>query len=254
MYSFFLGKLTITGIEANMDDKLREQSMQYDLHRLVVMLIFLGAIIAAIGVSISVWFEYQKIGFDVINKRADLLGDYTYTRYAYIYNMSLMVAGLCILLSMITLFLLKLGNFSHYLSCIGIWVGACVVLMGIFPINYLDTHRLVSTCFLVGTVVMYFLCITDKFNHHSACSWPVFFISVLGFITSSALVFQLNWHTLDFDPCDKHFPQANYCWVAITLWAQTNIVMLWCLAHAWSIRQMAINNYRELTQQYLAKE
>ncbi|WP_299804348.1 DUF998 domain-containing protein [uncultured Shewanella sp.] len=237
-----------------MDDKLREESMQYDLHRLVVMLIFLGAIIAVTGVSLSVWFEYQKIGFDVINKRADLLGDYTYTRYAYIYNISLMVAGLCILLSMITLLLLKLGHFSHYLSCIGIGVGSCVVLMGIFPINYLETHQLVLTCFLVGTPVMYFLCIIDRLYQDSACSWPVFFISVLGFISSSWLVFQLNWHTLDFDPCDKHYPQQNYCWVAMTLWAQTNIVMIWSLAHAWNIRQTAINNYRELTQQYLAKE
>lgn len=237
-----------------MEDKLREQSMQYDLHRLAVMLIFLGAVIAAMGVALSVWFEFQKIGFEVINKRADLLGDYTYTRYAFIYNMSLMVAGLCILLSMITLFLLKLGSFSRYLSYIGIWVGSCVVLMGIFPINYLETHRLVSTAFLVGTLVMYFLCIIAKFKDYSAFSWPVFFISVLGFIASSWLVFQLNWHILDFEPCDKHYPQVSYCWMAITLWAQTNIVLLWCLAHAWSIRQMAINDYRELTQKYLAKE
>lgn len=237
-----------------MEDKLREQSIQYDLHRLAVMLIFLGAVIAVTGVSLSVWFEFQKVGFEVINKRADLLGDYTYTRYAFIYNMSLMVAGLCILLSMITLFLLKLGYFSRYLSYIGIWVGSCVVLMGIFPINYLETHRLISTSFLVGTLVMYFLCIIAKFKDNSAFSWPVFFISVLGFIASSWLVFQLNWHTLDFKPCDKHYPQASYCWIAITLWAQTNIVLLWCLAHAWSIRQMAINDYRELTQKYLAKE
>ena len=237
-----------------MDDKLRQQSTQHDLHHLVVMLIYLGAVIAATSVSLSVWFEYQNIGFDVINIRADLLGDYTYTRYAYIYNMSLMVDGLCILLSMITLLLLKLGNFSHYLSCIGIWVGSCVVLMGIFPNNYLETHRLVSTSFLVGAVTMYFLCIIAKFKDNPAFSWPVFFISVLGFIASSWLVFQLNWHTLDFDPCDTHYPQENYCWVAITLWAQTNIMMFWCLAYAWNIRQIAINNYRELTQKYLAEE
>ncbi len=249
MCSFFV----YAQVRILMKDTFQNQSMQYDHHRLVVGLIFLGALIAAIGVSLSVWFEYQNIGLGVINQRADFLGDYTYTRYAFIYNMSLMVAGLCILLSMISLFLLRLGYFSTYLSCIGCWVGFCVILMGIFPINYLETHRLVSTCFLVGTVAMYFLCITDKFNHNSSCSWPVFITSVLGFIAASALIFQLNWHTLDFEPCENH-NQPHYCWVAITLWAQTNIVMIWCLAHAWSIRQMAIKNYQELTQHYLAED
>ncbi|MCL1145600.1 hypothetical protein AB4298_10300 [Shewanella sp. 10N.261.52.F9] len=237
-----------------MSNTLEHQSMQYDLHRLVVVMIFMGALIAAIGVSLSVWFEYQNIGSEVLNQRADFLGDYTYTRYAFIYNISLMIAGLCIVLSMVALFLLKLGYFSNYLSLIGAWVGFCVILMGIFPINYLETHRLVSTCFLVGTVLMYFLCITDKFNHNSACSWPVFFISVLGFIAASGLVFQLNWHTLDFTPCDKPHTQSHYCWVPITMWAQTNIVMIWCLAHAWGIRKVAIINQQSLAQHYLAPE
>ncbi|MGS0726480.1 DUF998 domain-containing protein, partial [Shewanella sp. 0m-11] len=231
-----------------MDDKLQEQSMQYDLHRLVVVMIFIGASIAAAGVSLSVWFEYQNIGFDVLNRRADFLGDYTATRYAFIYNMSLMIAGLCILLSMLGLYLLRLGYFSHYLSLIGAVVGFAIILMGVFPINYLELHRLVSTCYLLGTVLMFFLCISDKFNRHSICSWPVFFFSVLGFIAASALVFQLNWRTLDFDPCINHNIKLHFCWPAITMWCLINIVMLWCLAFAWSIRKIAINNYLELSQ------
>lgn len=237
-----------------MDETLQNQSIRNDHHRLIVVLIFLGGLIAAVGVSTSVWLEYQNIGWQVINLRTDFLGDYTYTRYAFIYNISLMVAGLCIMLSMVSLLLLKLGYFSHYLACIGIFVGLCVILMGIFPINYLWPHRLVSTSFLVATVVMYFLCISDRFNPNSACSWPVFFISVLGFIASSGLIFQLNWQTLDFDPCKQHHLWGHYCLMTITLWAQTNIVMLWCLGHAWSIRQMAIKNHLELSQRYFAAE
>ncbi|MGS0676265.1 hypothetical protein [Shewanella sp. 125m-1] len=235
-----------------MDDKLQYQSMQYDLHRLVVLMIFSGALITAMGVSLSVWFEYQNIGIDVLNRRADLLGDYTETPFAYIYNFSLMIAGLCILLSMLGLYLLRLGHFSHYLSLIGSCVGFCIILMGVFPINYLELHRLVSTCYLISTVMMFFICISDKFSRQSVCSWPVFFCSVLGFITASGLVFQLDWHTLDFAPCINHNIKQHYCWVPISMWVLTNIVMLWCLALAWSIRKIAINNYRELSQRYLA--
>ncbi|ABZ75309.1 conserved hypothetical protein [Shewanella halifaxensis HAW-EB4] len=237
-----------------MDDKLQHQSIQYDLHRLVVLMIFIGASIAATGVYLSVWFEYQNIGIDVLNHRADFLGDYTKTPYAFIYNMSLMVAGLCTLLSMTGLYLLRLSSFSRYLSLSGSVVGLSIVLMGMFPINYLEVHRLISTCYLIGTVVMFFLCISDKFSHNSVCSWPVFFLSVLGFIAASGLVLQLNWHTLDYTPCINHTIKQHYCWVAITMWTLTNIIMLWCLAFAWSIRNIAIKNYLELSQRYLAGE
>ncbi|GIU21389.1 hypothetical protein TUM4433_00650 [Shewanella schlegeliana] len=226
--------------------------MQYDLHRLVVLSIFIGALIAAAGVSTSVWFEFQNIGLEVLNTRPDLLGDYTYTPFAFVYNISLMVAGVCIMLSMLGLYLLKLGNFSHYLSFAGAWVGLAVILMGVFPTNYLELHRIVSTCYLIGTVMMFFLCISDKFNHHSICGWPVFFFSVLGFIAASVLIFQLNWRTLDFNPCESHNYKQPYCLVAITMWLLTNIVMLWCLSFAWNIRNIAIKSYLALSQSYLA--
>ncbi|GIU16294.1 MULTISPECIES: DUF998 domain-containing protein [unclassified Shewanella] len=235
-----------------MDDNIQRQSMQYDLHRLVVLSIFIGALIAAAGVFSSVWFEYQHSGLKVLNTRPDQLGDYTYTPLAFVYNISLMVAGLCIMLSMLGLYLLKLGNFSHYLSVTGAWVGLAVILMGMFPINYIELHRFVSTCYLIGTVVMFFLCISDKFNHHSICSWPVFFFSILGFIAASVLIFQLNWRILDFPPCENHSYKQPYCWVAITMWLLTNIIMLWCLSFAWNIRNIAIKSYLALSQSYLA--
>ncbi|PKG56381.1 MULTISPECIES: DUF998 domain-containing protein [unclassified Shewanella] len=235
-----------------MEDKIKYQSMQYDLHRLVVLTIFFGALIAAIGVSISTWAEYQIIGDAVFNRRADVLGDYNHAKLAFVFNIALMITGICIMLAMFGLYLLKQGFFSHYLSLIGGWVGISVLLMGMFPINYLDMHRLVSTSFLLGTVLMYFLCITDRLSQHSVCKGPIFWLSILGFITSSSLVIQLDWNTLDFVPCQQ--PEAGRCWVAITMWIQTSIVMLWCLSFAWTIRKIAIKNYLELSQRYLTGE
>ncbi|QQX80939.1 DUF998 domain-containing protein [Shewanella sp. KX20019] len=235
-----------------MEDKIKYQSMQYDLHRLVVMAIFFGALIAAMGVLISLWAEYQNIGSAVFNRRSDLLGDYNNAKLAFVFNIALMTTGICIMLAMLGLYLLKQGFFSHYLSLIGGWVGMSVLLMGMFPVNYLDMHRLVSTSYLLGTVLMYFLCITDRFSQNSICKGPIFLLSILGFITASALVVQLDWSTLDFVPCEH--PETSPCWVAITMWIQTNVVMLWCLSFAWTIRKIAIKNYRELSQRYLAGE
>ena len=235
-----------------MEDRAKYQSMQYDLHRLVVLTIFFGALIAATGVSISVWAEYQIIGDAVFNRRSDFLGDYNNAKFAFVFNIALMITGICIMLAMFGLYQLKQGFFSHYLSLVGGWVGISVLLMGMFPINYLEMHRLVSTCFLLGTVLMYFLCITDRFSQHSICKGPIFILSILGFIAASALVIQLDWNTLDFSPCAH--PQSAPCWVAITMWLQTNIVLLWCLSFAWTVRKVAIKNYLELSQRYLAGE
>lgn len=226
-----------------MEDEIKYQSMQYDLHRLVVLTIFLGALFAAIGISISVWTEHQSIGAAIFNRRADFLGDYNHSKLAFVFNLSLMITGICIMLAMLGVYLLKQGFFSHYLSLIGIWVGLSVLLMGVFPINYLNMHRLVSASFLISTVLMYFLCITDRFSQRSICKGSIFWLSILGFITASSLIVQLDWNTLDFFPCTHS--KTRPCWVAITMWIQTNILMLWCLSFAWTIRKMAIKSHQE---------
>jgi len=223
-----------------MQTDLNVHSTHYDLHRLVIWMILAGALLTAVGISISVWAEYQRIGVEVFFRRADLLGDYIHSPLAYVYNMSLISAGSCILLAMYGLYQLKLGDFSHYLSLSGFWVGLSIILIGVFPINYLDEHRLVSTSFLIGTFVLHLLTITTRINHREVCSNPLFVLAILGLISASGLIYQLDWDQLDFKPCPHD--KLEICWVSLNMWFQTNVTMLWCVLLAFNVRKLAINN------------
>ncbi|WP_223292993.1 MULTISPECIES: DUF998 domain-containing protein [Shewanella] len=220
-----------------MRTELNTHSTQYDLHRLVILMILVGASVTSIGISISVWAEYQNIGFQVFFRRSDFLGDYIHSPLAYVFNMSLIIAGSCILLAMYGLYLLKLGDFSHFLSITGSWVGLSIILIGVFPINFLDEHRLVSTSFLLATFVLHLFTISTRFTHKEICSKPLFILAIFGFISATGLIYQLDWSTLDFTPCLHQ--NGEVCWVAINMWLQTNITMLWCVMLALNIRKIA---------------
>lgn len=224
-----------------MQGELKTHSTHYDLHRLVVLMILVGAAVTSVGISISVWAEYQDIGMQVFFRRSDLLGDYVHSPLAYVFNMSLIIAGSCILLAMYGLYLLKLGDFSHFLSITGSWVGLSIMLIGVFPINYLDEHRLVSTSFLLATFVLHLLTISTRFSHKEICSRPLFILAIFGFISASGLIYQLDWNTLDFSPCLHE--EGDVCWVALNMWLQTNITMLWCVLLALNIRKLAIEQH-----------
>ncbi|CAM3397861.1 DUF998 domain-containing protein [Shewanella violacea] len=221
--------------------KLDTHSTHYDLHRLVVLMILVGACVTSVGISISVWAEYQDIGMQVFFRRSDFLGDYVQSPLAYVFNMSLIIAGTCILLAMYGLYLLKLGDFSHFLSIAGSWVGLSIILIGVFPINYLNEHRLVSTSFLMSTFVLHLFTISTRFNHKEICSRPLFILAIFGFLSASGLIYQLDWSTLDFTPCLHE--GGDICWVALNMWLQTNITMLWCVLLALNIRKLAIEQY-----------
>jgi hypothetical protein len=219
------------------EQELDTHSPRYDLHRLVVLMILTGAFVSAIGIVISVWAKYQVVGSEVFLRRADFLGDYIHSPLAYIYNFSLVIAGSCILLSMYGLFKLKLGYYSHYIAAAGSWVGLSIILVGVFPINYLDEHRLVSTSFLVGTFVLFLLANIMRFIHKDVCSNTMFIVSILGFISAAGLLYHLVWQTLEFFPCNHTY--TRFCWVAFNMWFQTSITMLWCVILALTIRKLA---------------
>ncbi|WP_394147410.1 hypothetical protein [Shewanella atlantica] len=225
-----------------MQSELNAHSTHYDLHRLVIWMILAGALVTSVGITISIWAEYQRIGIEVFFRRADFLGDYIHSPLAYVYNMSLITAGSCILLAMYGLYQLRLGDFSHYLSFAGFWVGLSIILIGVFPINYLYEHRLVSTSFLIGTFVLHLLTISMRINHKEVCSTPLFLLAIFGFISASGLIYQLDWSQLDFQPCSHE--TSEICWVALNMWFQTNVTMLWCILLAFNVRKIAEHNAR----------
>ncbi len=224
--------------------------INYDLHRMVIFAILAGAVISALGVSITLAAKYVELGIIALNHRPDQLGDYINSPLAYIFNMGQMLAGLCMLLAMYGLQQLKLGDFSRYIAIAGFIVGLTIILMGIYPINYLKEHRLFSTGFLLATIVLYLLSLSARINNQPLCPLPLFIISLLGLLSASALTLMLNWNTLDFDTCSHTFSQP--CVVAMIMWCQIHFIMLWCASFALTINKLARKSYQEFMSYQLS--
>ena len=217
--------------------------INYDFHRMVIFTTLAGAIVSSLGLGISLIAKYMQIGSLVFNQRPDFLGNYMDSPLAYIFNMGLILAGLCILLAMYGLQQLRLGHFGNYISIAGFAVGAFIILIGIYPINYLFEHRLFSTGFLVTTLLLYFLTLCARLNHKEICPPPLFGVSLLGFISASSLALMLNWNILDFSPCAHQ--ETEICAVSLVMWCQTNLVMIWCITLALTIKNLARHSYKK---------
>ncbi|QYJ85679.1 DUF998 domain-containing protein [Shewanella mesophila] len=217
--------------------------INYDFHRMVIFTALAGAIVSALGLSISLIAKYLQIGSLVFNQRPDFLGNYIDSPLAYIFNMGLILAGICILLAMYGLQQLRLGHFGNYISIAGFTVGAFIILIGIYPINYLFEHRLFSTVFLISTLILYFLTLCSRLNHKDICPLPLFGVSLLGFISASLLALMLNWSILDFSPCTHQ--ETEICAVSLVMWCQTNLVMVWCIMLALTIKKLARQSYQK---------
>ncbi|ABK47152.1 conserved hypothetical protein [Shewanella sp. ANA-3] len=208
----------------------------YDLHRLITWLIVGAALLSATGVIIALYAEYQVVGTPALFMRADFLGDYINSPLAYVFNLGLLAAGICMLSSMAGLYLLKLDTFSQYIALTGAWVGTSVILMGIFPINFLTMHRLVSTSYLLSTLTLHALVIIAGIVPKLICPRPLFYLSLLSFISAVSLSLQLDWSQLDFPPCETG---NHFCFVAANMWLQTNLNIIWCLSLAFAMRRLS---------------
>lgn len=218
-------------------------SNSYDLHRLVVTMTLLAALVSALGVSAALIAQILQSGLQPLFERVDFLGDYINSPLAFVFNIAQLAAGFCMLMAMLGLYLLKFDIYSNYLAVVGSWVGLTIILMGIFPINYLEEHRLVSTAFLIGTFILHSLCILARINKQSLCPNPMFILSILGLISSSGLIIQLDWSILDFYPCDHKM--GGFCWVALNMWLQVNVIVLWCVSLAVTVRHVALLQQKE---------
>lgn len=208
----------------------------YDLHRLITCLIVGAALLSAIGVIVALYAQYQTTGLSALFIRADFLGNYIHSPLAYVFNLGLLAAGICILLSMAGLHLLKLDTFSQYIALTGAWVGTSVILMGIFPINFLTMHRLVSTSYLLGTLTLHALVIIAGIVPKLICPRPLFYLSLLSFISAVSLSLQLDWRQLDFPACETN---SHFCLVSANMWLQTNLNIIWCLSLAFAMRRLS---------------
>ncbi|WP_372871182.1 hypothetical protein [Shewanella sp.] len=206
-----------------MTNKDKNDFGQFDPHRLVFHMSIGGVLICAFGAAVSFFAVFGNIGLDVLNLRIDKLGDYLSSPLAYVYNICLLFAGASFLIAMFGLFGIRYNNFSRYIAIIGGCTGLGIMLLGIYPINDPESHRLAALFFVTSSLAMFVLLIFTRRSNRELCSWPLCLIAIIGLIASIALLAQINPDTLDYAPCG---PLSEFCPVAFTMWIHTSATML----------------------------
>lgn len=196
---------------------------QFDPHRLVFHMSIGGVMICAFGAAVSIMSVLGTLGWQVINLRIDRLGDYLSSPLAYVYNICLLFAGASFVIAMLGLFSMRYNSFSRYIAIIGGCTGLGIMLLGIYPYNDPDSHRLAALVFVTSSLAMFVLLIFTRRNNQELCSLPMFFVALVGLASSIGLLAQIDPQTLDYMPCG---PLEELCPVAMTMWIHTSATML----------------------------
>ncbi|MCL1156954.1 DUF998 domain-containing protein [Shewanella inventionis] len=185
------------------------------------------AMICSFGVGSALLAETGGFSLNMLMIRPDTLGDYMNSPLAVVFNLSLLAGGSCLLLAMVAVFNTYQDGLSRYLAVVGFVVGLSIILMGVFPVNFLDTHRKVSTLYLFSSVLLHCVCVLDYFKPGSTMSRRMLMLTVLALISGGALMALLDWSQLDFPACLNPFP--HFCSVSLAMWSLTQANILWCV-------------------------
>ncbi|MGX9461361.1 hypothetical protein ACWXWU_08980 [Shewanella sp. A14] len=207
-----------------MTDRVRN----YDLHLVIVFMSLAAAAICSFGVGSALIAQVDNIGLDMLMIRPDSLGDYMNSSLAVVFNLSLLAGGSCFLLAMVAVFNTYPDLLSRYLAIVGGVVGSSIVLMGVFPVNFLDLHRKVSTLYLFSSIFLHCICLVDYFKPGSTMSKRMLSLSIISLCSGLLLLTLFDWSLLGFAECSTDFPQ--YCIVSLAMWSLTQANILWCIS------------------------
>ena len=182
--------------------------MKVDSKKLTYICGFLGPAIMILGSLITAILYRGKKGesYSIINHYISKLGEVGVSRLAPVFNFSLIVGGLVLVIFMLGLVLYIHTKLGYVATAFGIFSCISCSLVGVFPMNNLSIHTAVSYSFfysgLVAIALFNLVIIFDKQNKVS--KWLLIpgiitvasFVSflVMPYITSSTHVQTLNPH------------------------------------------------------------
>ncbi|MBV7314120.1 hypothetical protein [Shewanella sp. NIFS-20-20] len=214
---------------------------EYDPYRLIIHMTLVSVSICSIGILVSAFAMYQKVGLSLFNTRIDILGDYLHSPLAIVYNISLLLTGSSFILAMLSLIYLNLHRFIQTIAYAGIASGISIILLGIFPLNFSPAHGWVSLFFYGITGLFFGLIIGSKWLNKLWCHPMIFHTSVLGGIC----VMGILWH-FDFQRVDlmSAAPSASHDLVANLLWIHATMILLSGLGLALTVHRLTLERYQ----------
>lgn len=118
-----------------------------------------GVLSAVLGALVAAAAYRGKNGerYSILNHYISELGEVGVSRLAWAFNLGLILSGLCLLPSTISLGLLIPGAWSKIGMAAGIIAAVSLALVGVFPMNKITPHsRVALTYFRLGLVMVIF--------------------------------------------------------------------------------------------------
>lgn len=171
----------------------------------------------------------QGESYSMLNHFVSELGEIGVSHLAIVFNVGLIIGGICYLLFMIGLWGYLKGIFAKFAVLIGVLSSICASLVGVFPMNYLLPHYIVAMGFFFGamiTIVLYSIAILLQ-KDHKVPKWFVIPGMVVAFIYAWMLSYMFTGNTSDLT---VNFETRPVFWLLPTLeWAAILSVVIYLL-------------------------
>ena len=113
-----------------------------------------GVILAGMVISAIPYRGYEGEAYSPLNHFVSELGEIAASRLAWAFNLGVVLGGIGLGTFLLLLTDRLTGHFRTALAAAGVVAGVSGALVGVFPMDYVGTHRLVSVVFfLTGWIV-----------------------------------------------------------------------------------------------------
>ena len=168
------------------------------------------------------------------------LGEVSVSRLAWVFNLGMILAGLCIVIASLSLGLTLTGFWAKAGMLLGIITGTALSLVGVFPMDKMKEHIVVAVAFFRGGFLMVLLFSLALVLQNAESQVVPRALGLVGMIPVLAfgVFLGLMWSVRDqdqhtLDTADKTRPRVSK--FAISEWSIFFAFILWILVLALSI-------------------
>ncbi len=220
------------------------RSVPTSLDRLAIWAGLLGSSVIALGSIVTALAYTGSKGqpYSPLNHFVSELGELAVSRLAVVFNLSLIVGGVCFVVFMIGLAAAGQGALRVLYGVVGVIAGIGGAFVGVFPMDYLDQHSLAALTFFVLGLVTVLLASID-FARRPDPRFPRL-LSVLGaatvvaFAAFLAILFGEAGGLAHPDERAAVWPLTIFEWLLIVG------ILLWVFLTAWSWRRANATTHR----------
>jgi len=116
----------------------------------------IGVIIALIGVIVPslVYRGTKGQKYSFLNHYISELGEVGVSRFAWVFNLGMILSGACIVIASLTLGLIMKGFWAKAGLVTGVATGIALSMVGVFPMNQMKNHSTAAIAFFRGGLLM----------------------------------------------------------------------------------------------------